>query len=196
MEKIIIIGSGGHATSCIDVIQNENKFQIFGIVTKDKKIKKLLNYNVVGYDDDFNVLSKKIPNAFIGIGQIKDYQKRLFYYQKLLKLNFKLPSILSPQSYISHNSLIGFGTIIMNGAVINSNVKIGNNNIINSKALIEHDVVIGNNCHISTGVIINGNVKVGNNIFIGSGSIIFNDVNISDNSIIPAGSIITNNFNN
>ena len=67
--------------------------------------------------------------------------------------------------------LLGEGTIILHGAIINANVKVGKNCIINSKALIEHDSIIGDNCHISTGTIINGGVKVGDGTFIGSGSI-------------------------
>ena len=38
MKKIILIGGGGHALSCIDVIEHEKKFKIIGII--DKKLKK------------------------------------------------------------------------------------------------------------------------------------------------------------
>jgi FlaA1/EpsC-like NDP-sugar epimerase len=36
MKKIILIGGGGHSKSCIDVIENENKYKIVGIVDKKK----------------------------------------------------------------------------------------------------------------------------------------------------------------
>ena len=32
MDEIIIIGSGGHSNSCIDVINEENKYKIAGYV--------------------------------------------------------------------------------------------------------------------------------------------------------------------
>ena len=38
-----------------------------------------------------------------------------------------LPVIISPNSYISSHSKIGFGTIIMNDVIINANSEIGNN---------------------------------------------------------------------
>ena len=44
MKKIIVLGGGGHCKSCIDVIENENKYKIIGIV--DKKKNFLLNYKV------------------------------------------------------------------------------------------------------------------------------------------------------
>ena len=35
MDEIILIGSGGHARSCIDVIEQEDRFRIAGLVEKD-----------------------------------------------------------------------------------------------------------------------------------------------------------------
>ena len=55
MKKIILIGSGGHAKSCVDVIEMEKKFKIVGFV--DKNSKKLLGYKKIGSDDDL----KKLP---------------------------------------------------------------------------------------------------------------------------------------
>ena len=36
MKKIILLGGGGHCKSCIDVIENENKYKIIGIIDKKK----------------------------------------------------------------------------------------------------------------------------------------------------------------
>ena len=39
---IILIGGGGHCVSVIDVIENENKFKIKGILDSNTKIKMFL----------------------------------------------------------------------------------------------------------------------------------------------------------
>ena len=39
-KKLFIIGSGGHASACIDLIESINSFKIVGIFSDDKKIKK------------------------------------------------------------------------------------------------------------------------------------------------------------
>ena len=36
MKKIILVGAGGHAVSCIDVIRQEKKFKISGLVDNKK----------------------------------------------------------------------------------------------------------------------------------------------------------------
>lgn len=194
MSKIIIIGAGGHARSCLNIIENQKKYKIAGFVDKEKKF--FYNYPYLGNDDSLEHLSKKYKNAIISIGQIKDSKPRKKIYEKLKKLKFNLPKIISSNSIISKYSIIDEATFIFNHVLVNTNAKIGKNSIINNKVNIEHDVIIGDNCHISTGVIVNGNVTVGNNVFIGSGSIIYNNCKIGNNSIISAGSIIKKNIPN
>ena len=40
-KKIILIGAGGHAESCIDVIESTNKYEIIGLVAKSELGKKV-----------------------------------------------------------------------------------------------------------------------------------------------------------
>ena len=37
MDEIILVGAGGHARSCIDVIELSGQYKIAGLVEKDKK---------------------------------------------------------------------------------------------------------------------------------------------------------------
>lgn len=188
MNNIILIGAGGHAKSCVNLLESQKKFKISGFV--DNKNKSFFNYSFLGKDKLLSEIRKKYKYAIISIGQIKNPKPRKLIYDKLIKLNFNLPTIISKHSLISKYSDIGESTLIFNQVFINTHVSIGNNCIINNKVNIEHDVAVGNNCHISTGALINGNVDIGNNVFIGSGAIIFNDCKIGDNVIVSGGSII------
>ena len=49
-EKIVLVGAGGHAKSLIDVIELENKFEIFGLVDNAKN-GEVLGYKVLGTDE-------------------------------------------------------------------------------------------------------------------------------------------------
>ena len=192
MKNIIIIGSGGHAISCIDVIEQTNDYKIRGIINNGNA-KNNTKYPIIGDDSELNKIFLKYQNILIGIGQIKSYTKRKNLYKKLVKIGFNLPSIKSPNSYVSPNSIIGSGNIIMHDVIINANSKIFNNCIINSKALLEHDTLVESNTHISTGAIINGGVLIGEGSFIGSGCIINENVKIGKNCIIGSGMIIKKN---
>tara|TARA_Y100001970_G_scaffold293501_1_gene440792 strand:+ start:6039 stop:6650 length:612 start_codon:yes stop_codon:yes gene_type:complete len=194
-KKILLVGAGSHAFSCIDVIEQNSEYEIAGFIEKSKEIKFNFNYPILGTDEDLENLSNKFKYAFISIGQIKNPEPRIISYKLLKKFKYILPFFISKNSYFSKENDIGESTIVMHGCVINKFVKIGNNCIINSKVLIEHNSIIGNSNHISTGAIINGNVSLGNNNFVGSGTIIYNNVKIGNNCIIGAGSIIKKDVN-
>ena len=52
MKDIIIIGAGGHAKACIDVLRSENKFNIAGLVDFSKNNDEVLGIPIIGNDDD------------------------------------------------------------------------------------------------------------------------------------------------
>tara|TARA_B100000925_G_C21775425_1_gene373944 strand:- start:9 stop:587 length:579 start_codon:yes stop_codon:yes gene_type:complete len=191
MKKIILIGGGGHCRSVIDVIEQEKKYKIHGIVDKPKYLgSKILGYKVIGSDLDLEYLAKKYKNAIITVGQIKSPLVRIKLFNLASKAGFKFPTIISPRAYISKYSRIGIGTIVLHNAVVNSNVVIGNNCIINTKSLIEHDCEISDHCHISTNATINGNVKIKSNCFIGSNATIRDGIIIKENNFVKAHSLV------
>ncbi len=185
MKKIILIGAGGHCKSCIDVIEEEKKFEIIGIIDNFRK-KSIFGYPVIGKDKDLLKVRKMAKYALITVGQIKSSDPRRKIYAKLKKFKFNLPVIVSPRSHVSKRSKLASGTIVHHDACINSNVKIGKNCIINTKSIIEHDVKISDFCHISTRATVNGNANIESDTFVGSCSVIKQGINISKKKIIQA----------
>lgn len=191
MKDIVLIGGGGHCKSAIDVIEQENRFKIVGIVDRSELLgTNILGYSVFGTDNDLSKLAKKYKYALVTVGQIKSSAKRAKLFSLALKSGFILPKIISPYAYVSKHSTIGNGVIVMHHAIVNANVSIADNCIINSKSLIEHDCVISEHCHISTNACINGAVTVHAGSFVGSNSVTKEMITISKNSFIKAGSIV------
>ena len=194
-EKIILIGGGGHCKSCIDVIEQEGRFQIAGIVDVQEKLhQKILNYEIIATDDDLPGLVNEYENFLITLGQIKSPEKRITLFQTLKESGAKLPVIISLLAYVSKHAEIGNGTIIMRHALINAGAKIGSNCIINNKALIEHDAFIGDHCHIATCAVINGGVRVGSGTFFGSNAVCKEYIEIGKNAVIGCGAKIIKNI--
>ena len=188
-EKIVLVGGGGHCHSMIDVIEQENRYQIIGLVdTKENIGKDVLDYKVIGCDDDLKTIFKTCENACITVGHIKSNDLRVKLFNLLKHIGFTLPAITSPLAYISKYAKVGEGTVVMHYAMINANVRVGRNCIINTKALIEHDCVIGDNCHISTASVLNGGVLVKDNTFFGSNAISVQNTKV--NGFIKAGSLV------
>jgi sugar O-acyltransferase (sialic acid O-acetyltransferase NeuD family) len=185
MKEIVLVGAGGHCKSCIEIIEEEKKFKIIGIVDNIKK-RSVFGYPIIGKDKDFEKIRKTTKYAFITVGQIKSSSLRRKVFEKLQKLNFKLPVIISPRAQVSKRAILKQGTIVHHDVCINSNVKIGKNCIINTKSIIEHDVNISDFCHISTRATVNGHVRIESDCFLGSCSVIKQNIKISKNKIIQA----------
>lgn len=190
---IILVGGGGHCKSCIDVIEQEKKYNIIGIIDLEDRIgQKLMGYPIIGSDKDITSLISTCSNFLITLGQIKSSEKRSSIYNQIKIAGGNLPVIISPLAYVSCHSSIGQGTIIMHHALVNSGANIGVNCIVNSSSLVEHDVKIGNHCHISTSSNINGDVKIGDNCTIGSNATVIQGVKLSNDVIIGAGAVVIN----
>lgn len=172
MRDIVLVGAGGHAASCIDVIESEGRFRIAGLIGVALELhQRLCGYEVIATDDALCELAKEYRCALITIGQIKSGENRIRLYRQACEAGFEMPVIVSPHARVSGHAFVGAGSIIMHGALVNANAKVGSNCIINSHALVEHDAEVGDHCHISTGAILNGNVRVGEASFIGSGTV-------------------------
>ena len=104
MKKIILLGAGGHAKACIDVIKSEKKYEIYGII--NKKIEKKLDnffdeYKILGDDSVLKNISKITNNVHLAIGMITNFNLRINIYKKILSNDLKVTKIISPLSYIS-----------------------------------------------------------------------------------------------
>jgi sugar O-acyltransferase (sialic acid O-acetyltransferase NeuD family) len=189
-EKIILIGGGGHCKSCIDVIEQEGRFTIAGIVdVPEKKQHNVLGYPVIGTDADLAGLIKTFRNVLITLGQIKSPARRIELFNMLKQMGACFPVIQSPLAYVSPHAQIAEGTIVMHHALINAGACVGRNCIINTKALVEHDAIIEDHCHISTRAVVNGGVKIGRGSFFGSGAVSQEYTSIPSNSFIKANSL-------
>ena len=188
-HNIILIGGGGHCLSVIDVVEQEDKYNIKGILDDTKK-GDVLGYPILGNRDLVKELSTEGVFFLITIGQIKSSSTREDIALLLDSCKANLATVISPLAYISKHATIGEGSVIMHNAIINTKAKVGKHCIINTKANIEHNVQIGDFCHISTCATINGDTIVGKRTFIGSNATISNNITIVEKSIISAGNFI------
>jgi sugar O-acyltransferase (sialic acid O-acetyltransferase NeuD family) len=187
---LILIGGGGHCLSVIDVVENEGKFIIKGILDSSIENKKVLGYPVLGGDDIIPSLIDDNVFFLITVGQIKNYSIRNKIAIALEKNKAKLAKVISPLAYISPYAKINEGTIIMHHSFVNAGAEIGKHCIINTKASIEHGVIIEDFCHISTGAIVNGDSVIKKGTFVGSNATISNSIIIEKDSVISAGKFV------
>lgn len=187
-RPLVIVGAGGHARSCIDVIEMNGQFDVVGLIGRTEEIgRTVLAYPVIGSDADLSALAGQGACAIIAVGQIRTDEVRRSLFERLCRIGFELPVIVSPLAHVSRHAEVGNGSIIMHYAMVNAGARVGSNCIINTAGVIEHDSQVGDHCHISTGAILNGGVRVGAGCFVGSRSVVREGCSIGEGSVIGAG---------
>ena len=186
--RLVLLGAGGHALACIDVIEQHDQYQIAGLVGMPNEINtRHLGHRVIGTDAELSSLFQESPWAMVAIGQLGFSEVRMKLYQRASALGFQFPTIASPRAYISPHAQIGTGTIVMHGAIVNACATVGNNCIVNSRALVEHGATIEDHCHVATGAVINGDVRLGKGSFVGSGSSVREGIVVGNGCVIGMG---------
>jgi sugar O-acyltransferase (sialic acid O-acetyltransferase NeuD family) len=186
--SVLLVGAGGHASACIDVIETDGRFTVVGLVGAGAQVgERVLGYPVLGTDEDLPALAERHPTALVAVGHIQTAEPRIRLFERLRQLKCELPVIVSPLAHVSKHATLGAGTIVMHGAVINAGAVVGCNCIINSQALVEHDTHIGDHCHIATAAVLNGGVRVGTGTFVGSNATVRQNVSIGERCLIGMG---------
>lgn len=189
---ILLIGAGGHARACIDVIEQGGRYTVAGVVgLADEVGRSLLGYPIFAADDELPALRGDYAAALVTVGQIRTPRTRMALFARLMALGFDLPAVVSPNAYVSPHAEIGRGSIVMHGATVNAGAVVGENCILNSRSLIEHDATVGDHCHISTAAVLNGGVAVGEGSFVGSGAVTRELISIGAGCVIGMGRRVT-----
>lgn len=191
-DKIIIVGSGGHAKVIADSIMDNGEYDIYGFI--DFHEEKYMGIDVIGKDEDLKkIYDKGIKKAVIGIGYMGKGDIRNKIYSMLKEIGYELPCIIDNSAILSKSTYIGEGVYVGKRAVVNSKACIGKMSIINTGAIVEHDCHIGEYSHIAIGALLCGEVRVGKNTFIGAGAVVRQSTCIGDYVTVGAGTTLIKN---
>jgi len=193
MKNIVLFGGGNQVTYCIDIIEKENKYKIIGIIDSIAPIDtEIMGYKVIGRQEEISelVARYKIEAGIITIG---DNWSRKKVYDDVCKYypNFEFVSTIHPSIPIGKNTIIGEGTLMMAGCIVNTNVKIGKFCFFATGAQIEHDCVVDDFASISAGTVTGGKVKIGKFSALTLGVVVMDRLTIGENSVIGARSLVT-----
>lgn len=189
MDKLVVIGGGGHAKVVISILKKSGEFELIGYVDREDK-GSVLGLDYLGSDKAAESLltDRDVSKAALGIGQLDDSSLRRDIASRLMKAGFSFPPVISPDAIVNEGVEIAEGTVVMDGVIVNTGTMISRFCIINTRASIDHDCTIGEFAHIAPGVTLSGGVEIGADVLVGTGASIIQYKKIADNVIIGAGS--------
>ena len=174
---MILYGASGHAKVIIDILE-ANGQKIDYIVDDNPALTELLGYEVRRNSGEYD-------EAIISIGSCEIRKKVV----DSLIVNRYLTSV-HPSAVVSPRATIDDGTVIMQGAIVQSCVKLGKHCIVNTGASVDHDCEIGDFVHVAPHATVLGGVKVGDGSWIGAGAVVKQYITIGKKCMIGAGAVV------
>lgn len=172
-----LYGASGHAKVIIDILRANNE-PVEALFDDNEAIDCLLGYPVLRSPEVRGPLIVSIGNNNI--------RKKIAEGVRV-----KFGKAFHPSAVISGEAVVEEGTVIMQGAIVQSCVYIGKHCIINTGASVDHECRIGDYVHVSPHATLCGNVTVGEGTWIGAGTVVIPGVKIGAWSVIGAGSVVS-----
>ena len=196
MQKIIIVGAGGHAAEIDEYVRYSAKttsgpfMQIIGLIDDNPLSHKAYKYSApwLGTIADHKI----VEDAEYLLG-IADLQYRRLITEKLLSRGARFATFIHPSAYVSESSKIGQGVVVAPSVNLGPNVVIGDFTLVNSRCSLGHDTTVGKYNFISPNVCFSGFTSIGDENLFGINSCTIPEIKVGNRNKIAAGMVLDHN---
>jgi sugar O-acyltransferase (sialic acid O-acetyltransferase NeuD family) len=191
-NNIVVIGSSGHAKVVMDILEREGQYHIAGLIDTYKAAgESIFGYEILGTEE---ILAKLVSSGevFGGIIAIGDNWMRHLVAEKIKSLvpEFKFVSAVHPSASIARGVMVGEGSVLMAGVIVNSDSRVGNFCILNTNASLDHDSVMEDFSSLAPNATTGGNVTIGGFGAISMGANIIHGLHIGKHTVVGAGAVV------
>jgi UDP-perosamine 4-acetyltransferase len=169
--SVVVVGSGGFAVTCIDVLEASGLVVAARLDPKDN-------------------LAGTITAGTEVFVAVMDNRARQALTAQVQSLGAPVVSALSPRAVVSPSVQLGAGVLLMPGAVVNAHASIGDGAVVNTNAAVDYEVSLGSFAHVAVGASLAGGVSVGDGALIGVGASVTPGRTIGAWSTVGAGSAV------
>lgn len=191
MQRVLILGAGGHAQVVANILLRACEVHEhccpIGYLDDNPDLQGqiLFGLPVLGTMADLPHID--YDTLIVAIG---DNHSRQNLFDHLQKQGKRFVITCHPVAVIAPDVRIGPGKVIGAGVVINPGSVIGCNVILNTSCTIDHHNHIGDHAHIAPGVHLGGTVEIGMGTLVGIGASILPNCRVGVWSTIGAGSLV------
>lgn len=175
-----LYGAGGHAKVIADILEACGT-TLSGIVDDNPETEEFMGMKVI------HGWRKGISPVIISIGSNAIRKK---VAERLIREAVEFGTAIYPKATVSRHAMVGEGSVVMQGSILQSCCRIGRHCIVNTGASVDHDCVIEDYVHIAPHATLCGNVRVGEGTWIGAGAVVIPGVKIGRWSVVGAGAVV------
>lgn len=177
INNVYLYGASGHAKVVLDIVR-QAYYNVPCLIDDNMEDNLLTGLPVVHSAEGLSPIIVTVGNC----------QKRREIVNKLGEREYL--TVIHSKAVLAESVKLGFGTVVMAGAIINPYAIVGNHCIINTGASIDHDCIINDFVHIAPHCTLCGEVEVGEGTWVGAGTTVIQGIHIGNNCYIGAGSVV------
>lgn len=196
MEKILVVGTGGHAHSVLALIERQKKFTPIGFVDSFRAIgQTVYGMQVLGDLGDVVSLceSHKVTRLVVAIGDNHSRSLLTDQIKNMLPVA-KFPALVDPSAVVASDAILYDGVVIMPLAHVGPGCVIKEGVLVNTNASLDHDSMVESFGSLAPGVVTGGSVRIGKCSAICIGSNVTHRITIGDHTVVGAGSLVLANL--
>ena len=182
-RRVVVIGGGGHGKVVVSTLQAAG-LEVDAIYDDDPQAwgRRVLGVPVQGPIAELNTASGVSGVIGIGTGAIRE------------RLAQSLPihwlTVVHPHAHVHASVVLGPGTMVFAGAVIQPDSTVGQHSIVNTSASIDHDGRLGDFSNLGPGTHLSGTVSIGDRCLIGTGCAVLPGIQIGNDVTVGAGTVV------
>lgn len=192
MQKLVFLGIGSNNSDILDAVQEINAlkptYDVQGYVTRNGKPLKKGGLKHLGDFDTVRTLPEDVQITGFAFGP-GSYHSWPGTVAGLGLPRERFATIVHPHAFVSPQSTVGRGSVVLAGTTVGAFVSIGDHVIILQNVGLSHDDVIEEYSCLAVGVSFSGSVRGGRNCFLGTNSTII-AATIGEGSMVGAGALI------
>jgi sugar O-acyltransferase (sialic acid O-acetyltransferase NeuD family) len=191
-QRIVIVGSSGHAKVVAEIVEREAKCTIAGLIDSFRPAgESAFGYRILGSEQALGALmaSDGITGALIAIG---DNWQRARMAGSISKLAPRLAfvSAVHPSAALARDVSLGAGSVVMPGAVVNPGATLGQHCIVNTGATVDHDCGLADFASLAPGAVLGGRVGIGECAAVMLGAQVIHGRRIGAHAVVGAGALV------
>jgi len=192
VNRLLVVGSSGHAGSVIDVALACGDHEVVGLLDDFQPAgTAALGYSILGGAADVASICARLDvhGLIVAIG---DNFQRQRVSERLAVMVPAIPfaTLVHPSAVVGRDVALGPGTIMMARAVAGAGCRIGSGCVLNTSSTLDHEGVLGDWASLAPGVTAGGRVRVGTRSFVGLGANVVHDISIGADTVVGAGSLV------
>lgn len=180
----MVLGAGGHAKVVIATARAAG-FDVTAVLDDNPRLhgSRISEVPVTGF-----INASGLP---VGVGAVLAIGSNPSRRAVAGRIGCKWATIIHPEARIDATVVVGEGTVVFAGVVVQPDTVIGAHTILNTSCSVDHDCRVGNYAHLAPGTHLAGSCSVEEGGFVGIGAVIVPGLRVGAWAVVGAGAVVT-----